>query len=161
MSLFVHVRYLQWKLIKYKEKYNNTLEHDSKLFPWYIMIEESNGMNLGISCNSGVTFKIKKVYIVFCNQILQIIMHMSNQFFLGESITKHRTPLQAADCRDALTKALYSRLFSWVVNNINQLLEPLEPNQENILEIGVLDIFGFENFTKNSFEQVLILDIYS
>lgn len=74
---------------------------------------------------------------------------------LGESITKYRTPLQAADCRDALTKALYSRLFSWVVNNINQLLEPLDVNQENIIEIGVLDIFGFENFIKNSFEQVL------
>ncbi|XP_041482484.1 unconventional myosin-XVI-like isoform X4 [Lytechinus variegatus] len=74
----------------------------------------------------------------------------------GESITKHRTPLQAADCRDALTKALYSRLFSWVVNNINQLLEPLEINQDNILEIGVLDIFGFENFIKNSFEQLCI-----
>ena len=66
-------------------------------------------------------------------------------------ITKQRTPMQASDCRDALTKALYSRLFSWVVNNINQLLEPLEINQENILEIGVLDIFGFENFVKNSF----------
>ncbi|XP_030837975.1 unconventional myosin-XVI isoform X3 [Strongylocentrotus purpuratus] len=74
----------------------------------------------------------------------------------GESITKYRTPLQAADCRDALTKALYSRLFSWVVNNINQLLEPLDVNQENIIEIGVLDIFGFENFIKNSFEQLCI-----
>ncbi|XP_071509587.1 unconventional myosin-XVI-like [Diadema antillarum] len=74
----------------------------------------------------------------------------------GESITKYRTPVQASDCRDALTKALYSRLFSWVVNNINQLLEPLEVDPESILEIGVLDIFGFENFVKNSFEQLCI-----
>ncbi|XP_033637376.1 unconventional myosin-XVI-like isoform X1 [Asterias rubens] len=73
----------------------------------------------------------------------------------GEAITKVRTVEQAEECRDALAKAIYSRLFSWVVNNINQLLQPVEES-ESAYEIGVLDIFGFENFNKNSFEQICI-----
>ena len=73
----------------------------------------------------------------------------------GEAITKVRNVSQASECRDALAKAIYSRLFSWVVNNVNQLLQPLEDDFEGAgFEIGILDIFGFENFTKNSFEQV-------
>ena len=71
---------------------------------------------------------------------------------------------QAEECRDALAKAIYSRLFSWVENNINQLLQPVEES-ESAYEIGVLDIFGFENFNKNSFEQVrkqgsVIVELY-
>ena len=72
---------------------------------------------------------------------------------VGEAITKVRNVVQASECRDALSKAIYSRLFSWVVNNINQLLQPLE-GSETSYEIGILDIFGFENFNHNSFEQV-------
>ncbi|XP_064638168.1 unconventional myosin-XVI-like isoform X2 [Lineus longissimus] len=73
----------------------------------------------------------------------------------GESIKKERTLAQASDCRDGLAKALYSRLFSWIVNGINNLLQPPEDCGQ-CLEIGVLDIFGFENFQRNSFEQLCI-----
>lgn len=71
----------------------------------------------------------------------------------GEQIKKERSVDQAGECRDALAKAIYGRLFSWIVNSINQLIQPPDGCGPSV-EIGILDIFGFENFTKNSFEQV-------
>ncbi len=62
-----------------------------------------------------------------------------------------------ADARDAVTKTLYGRLFSWIVNKVNQLLAPeLSLHSSDTTEIGILDIFGFEQFQTNSFEQLCI-----
>uniref|UniRef100_A0A8C2J988 Myosin IIIB n=1 Tax=Cyprinus carpio TaxID=7962 RepID=A0A8C2J988_CYPCA len=61
----------------------------------------------------------------------------------GETIIRTNTVDKATDVRDAMSKALYGRLFSWIVNRIN-------------MNVGILDIFGFENFKKNSFEQLCI-----
>lgn len=58
--------------------------------------------------------------------------------------------------RDALAKALYDRLFRWIVNWINQLLAPTAADMVGEKEIGILDIFGFERFERNSFEQMCI-----
>eukprot|EP00158_Paraphelidium_tribonemae_P009966 Partr_v1_DN29015_c0_g1_i3_m58774 putative Myosin VIIA len=74
------------------------------------------------------------------------------------SVTRQETfvtPLnvaQACDTRDALSKALYSWLFDWLVGKVN---EKTVVNGTR-LSIGVLDIFGFEDFEKNSFEQLCI-----
>ena len=54
--------------------------------------------------------------------------------------------------RDALSKSLYSRLFSWLVERVNQII----CNADREASIAVLDIFGFENFEHNSFEQLCI-----
>lgn len=64
----------------------------------------------------------------------------------------------ALDARDALAKHVYSRLFSWIVTKINKTLsyERSEKSSANIKEIGILDIYGFEHFDKNSFEQLCI-----
>uniref|UniRef100_A0A8C9XWS2 Myosin VIIBa n=1 Tax=Sander lucioperca TaxID=283035 RepID=A0A8C9XWS2_SANLU len=71
-----------------------------------------------------------------------------------ESVTKALTSAQAVDGRDAFVKAIYGRLFLWVVDKINAAVyKPPEDSQQSI---GLLDIFGFENFTKNSFEQLCI-----
>uniref|UniRef100_A0A3B5A062 non-specific serine/threonine protein kinase n=1 Tax=Stegastes partitus TaxID=144197 RepID=A0A3B5A062_9TELE len=73
----------------------------------------------------------------------------------GETIVRPNTVEKAVEVRDAMGKALYGRLFSWIVNRINTLLiHPL--GRMDGLNIGILDIFGFENFKKNSFEQLCI-----
>uniref|UniRef100_A0A4W6DVD6 non-specific serine/threonine protein kinase n=1 Tax=Lates calcarifer TaxID=8187 RepID=A0A4W6DVD6_LATCA len=76
----------------------------------------------------------------------------------GETIVRPNTVEKAVEVRDAMGKALYGRLFSWIVNRINSLLRPDSHLGEDDkgLNIGILDIFGFENFKKNSFEQLCI-----
>ncbi|XP_073710943.1 myosin-IIIb isoform X2 [Misgurnus anguillicaudatus] len=76
----------------------------------------------------------------------------------GETIIRTNTVDKATDVRDAMSKALYGRLFSWIVNRINALLQA-DSNicaAESVMNVGILDIFGFENFKKNSFEQLCI-----
>ncbi|XP_076827622.1 myosin-IIIa [Brachyhypopomus gauderio] len=76
----------------------------------------------------------------------------------GETIVRPNTVEKASEVRDAMGKALYGRLFSWIVNRINSLLRPdTHPRvEEKDLNVGILDIFGFENFKRNSFEQLCI-----
>ncbi|KAG6610827.1 myosin-like protein [Phytophthora cinnamomi] len=65
---------------------------------------------------------------------------------------------QANNARDALAKALYGKLFDWMVKKINHFLK-MDDSQKakgGLHFIGILDIFGFEVFPKNSFEQLCI-----
>eukprot|EP00949_MAST-11_sp_MAST-11-sp1_P000183 g183.t1 len=59
---------------------------------------------------------------------------------------------QAQDARDALCKFAYGRMFDWLVERVNKSMG----GQSSGLYIGVLDIFGFEIFDHNSFEQLCI-----
>ncbi|KAJ3239347.1 Unconventional myosin-Ie [Chytriomyces hyalinus] len=64
---------------------------------------------------------------------------------------------QATNTRDALAKALYSRMFDWIVLSVNAALSRLSAGiSGQLMCIGVLDIFGFEIFEKNGFEQFCI-----
>uniref|UniRef100_G3WLT4 non-specific serine/threonine protein kinase n=1 Tax=Sarcophilus harrisii TaxID=9305 RepID=G3WLT4_SARHA len=76
----------------------------------------------------------------------------------GETIIRPNTMEKANDVRDATAKTLYGQLFSWIVNRINSLLkhDASQSGTDGELNIGILDIFGFENFRKNSFEQLCI-----
>ncbi|KAJ1530956.1 hypothetical protein ONE63_005792 [Megalurothrips usitatus] len=73
----------------------------------------------------------------------------------GETITRCNSKQEASAARHALAKGLYGRLFDWMVNQINTLLAFTKAGEEP-LSIGLLDIFGFENFPRNSFEQLCI-----
>nr|CCA14100.1 myosinlike protein putative [Albugo laibachii Nc14] len=72
----------------------------------------------------------------------------------NETVTVQLRKQQASDCRDALAKAIYANLFTWLIDKINSTLRRKEHNTGNV--IGILDIFGFENLEYNSFEQFCI-----
>ncbi|KAH1235356.1 Myosin-7 [Glycine max] len=71
----------------------------------------------------------------------------------GDTITKSLDPNAATLSRDALAKIVYSRLFDWIVDKTNNSIGQ-DPDSNNL--IGVLDIYGFESFKTNSFEQFCI-----
>ncbi|XP_032372774.1 unconventional myosin-Ih [Etheostoma spectabile] len=56
--------------------------------------------------------------------------------------------------RDALAKAIYGKTFTWLVNRINESIENKDSSRKTV--IGLLDIYGFEVFYVNSFEQFCI-----
>ncbi|CAJ2499808.1 Uu.00g026610.m01.CDS01 [Anthostomella pinea] len=71
----------------------------------------------------------------------------------GEVIESPSNIAQATATRDALSMAIYNSLFDWIVVRINQSLQARQATSNNI---GILDIYGFEIFEKNSFEQLCI-----
>ncbi|KAJ5641570.1 hypothetical protein N7490_005570 [Penicillium lividum] len=74
----------------------------------------------------------------------------------GEKITSNLTQQQALVVRDSVAKFIYSSLFDWLVDKINRGLATDEVIERVQTFIGVLDIYGFEHFAKNSFEQFCI-----
>uniref|UniRef100_A0A8C5LKW9 Myosin XVI n=2 Tax=Leptobrachium leishanense TaxID=445787 RepID=A0A8C5LKW9_9ANUR len=79
------------------------------------------------------------------------------QYFKGDMITRRYTIEMAEFYRDLLAKSLYCRLFSFLVNNANFYLQnQSEMSSCSALSIGILDIFGFEDFQRNSFEQLCV-----
>ncbi len=75
----------------------------------------------------------------------------------GTTVTVSLTRDQAVDGRDALAKDTYTRLFLWLVNVINESTAASECDGSSVGRvIGLLDIFGFESFRVNRFEQLCI-----
>lgn len=72
----------------------------------------------------------------------------------GEKVVSPLTAGAAADGRDALVKAIYGHIFEYIVEVINKAMN--RGHQLSNGAVGILDIFGFENFDSNSFEQLCI-----
>ncbi|XP_050424752.1 unconventional myosin IC [Adelges cooleyi] len=80
----------------------------------------------------------------------------------GEVIRSHLDVATSNYARDALAKAIYSRLFEWLVSHINKTLQPTPTvlkrrhRLNKTKSIGILDIYGFEILQNNGFEQFCI-----
>eukprot|EP00741_Cyanophora_paradoxa_P010959 tig00020553_g10595.t1 len=85
----------------------------------------------------------------------------------ADAVKRNLKPAEAEASRNALARAIYQRLFDWLVARINSSLEVEQPSHEDSQRsfaaepppstfIGVLDIFGFESFERNSLEQLCI-----
>ncbi|XP_020554045.1 myosin-2 isoform X1 [Sesamum indicum] len=71
-----------------------------------------------------------------------------------EKVARRLTLRQAIDTRDSLAKFIYGSLFDWLVEKINVSLAT--GKQHTGRSISILDIYGFESFKRNSFEQFCI-----
>ncbi|XP_055103717.1 unconventional myosin-Ia [Symphalangus syndactylus] len=71
-----------------------------------------------------------------------------------EKVVTALNVMQAQYARDALAKNIYSRLFDWIVNRINDSIKVGIGEKKKVM--GVLDIYGFEILEDNSFEQFVI-----
>ncbi|XP_054847260.1 unconventional myosin-Ig isoform X2 [Eublepharis macularius] len=91
--------------------------------------------------------------------LLNALLHRTVAAGGGEVIQKAHSINEASYARDACAKAFYERLFCWIVARINKVIEvknyDARIHGKNTV-IGVLDIYGFEIFDTNSFEQFCI-----
>ncbi|CAI5713112.1 unnamed protein product [Peronospora destructor] len=79
---------------------------------------------------------------------------LTRQLYVGGKVIVQQQNLeQVRDKRDALAKGIYSSLFLWLVSELNRTISR---NQDKWGFIGVLDIYGFEKFEWNTFEQLCI-----
>ncbi|KAG1715049.1 Myosin-VIIa [Nymphon striatum] len=76
-------------------------------------------------------------------------------FAHGDTVVSTMSAEMSLDVRDAFVKGIYGRMFIWIVNKINSAIYKPKAGSGRT-SIGVLDIFGFENFIVNSFEQFCI-----
>ncbi|KAF0685154.1 Aste57867_22925 [Aphanomyces stellatus] len=92
-------------------------------------------------------------------QDLEAAMRTRTLFVAHEVKVLALSVAEACAVRDGLAKALYARLFEWLVHRMNQRLAPAMPADgapRVDTWIGLLDVFGFEVFATNSFEQLCI-----
>eukprot|EP01083_Nonionella_stella_P145898 458181_1 len=76
---------------------------------------------------------------------------------VGEVIISHLSVENAYKNRDSMAKSIYHGIFTWLCRRINaELFSDDEGETDDQLFIGILDIFGFETFDLNSFEQICI-----
>ncbi|XP_064629701.1 unconventional myosin-VI-like isoform X2 [Lineus longissimus] len=87
-----------------------------------------------------------------CDSLVSRVMQATRGGVKGTAIKVQLKVHEAQNARDALAKAVYSKLFDHIVNRVNQAL----PFSGSSNYIGVLDIAGFEYFQVNSFEQFCI-----
>ncbi|KAJ8106127.1 hypothetical protein OPT61_g9746 [Boeremia exigua] len=111
---------------------------DSNLAPDDPALIKACGL-LGIDANNFAKWTVKK----------QLITR-------GEKIVSNLTQQQAVVVRDSVAKFIYSSMFDWLVERTNESLATEEVLSQAHSFIGVLDIYGFEHFAKNSFEQFCI-----
>lgn len=98
---------------------------------------------------------IKKIESLIGINTMSNLLTQSTVVACGESIIRWHEVQEANDVRDAFSKAIYGRLFSWIIRQCNSLLKP-DDELVNTSTIGLLDIFGFEKMDENGLEQLYI-----
>uniref|UniRef100_UPI00358EF764 unconventional myosin-X-like isoform X2 n=1 Tax=Myxine glutinosa TaxID=7769 RepID=UPI00358EF764 len=100
-----------------------------------------------VSCKAAASFAAKLLGMDV--EALVEVLTQRSMILRGEEISTPLTVEQAVDSRDSMAMALYAKCFSWFIRKMNNRIRgPTDFNS-----ISILDIFGFENFEANHFEQ--------
>jgi len=93
-------------------------------------------------------------------EALKKILLQSVTLVNKEEFWKPNSLKKCNDNKDALAKQAYNNMFNWLVKRMNVTIQPAEINEDSFADksktVGLLDIFGFENFKSNNFEQLCI-----
>lgn len=103
------------------------------------------------------------ILTTLCNQLgidehtVELAMTRQVNVIRGEEVERKLKLEQAEDVRDATAKSIYTKTFSWIIRECNQQLTDSAAHKlPDDTAMGILDIFGFENFDSNSLEQLCI-----
>uniref|UniRef100_A0A6Q2XFJ6 Myosin VIIBb n=1 Tax=Esox lucius TaxID=8010 RepID=A0A6Q2XFJ6_ESOLU len=131
---------------------------------WEILKLLAALLHLGNVCFEGRSFSECSSHVL-CACSLQVqptalAVSLTYRSFMTnrELVSKPLSSEQAINSRDAFVKAIYGKLFIWIVGKINSAIYKMSTSDPKYVRnsIGLLDIFGFENFASNSFEQLCI-----
>ena len=119
----------------------------------FIENEEGNAQVRDTSVTDFVAYLLQIDSQLLIKSLVERIMETNHGMKRGSVYHVPLNIVQADAVRDALAKAIYNNLFDWIVSRVNKSLQAL-PGAEK--SIGILDIYGFEIFEHNSFEQICI-----
>lgn len=120
------------------------------------VVDESSGENASVADSSVTDFVAYLLHVdgdQLSKALTQRIMETARGGRRGSIYEVPLNTTQATAVRDALAKALYFNLFDWIVQRVNASLAARGAITNTI---GILDIYGFEIFERNSFEQLCI-----
>ncbi|GES68434.1 hypothetical protein SCEPF1_0016005000 [Saccharomyces cerevisiae] len=119
----------------------------------FIENEEGNAQVGDTSVTDFVAYLLQVDASLLVKCLVERIMQTSHGMKRGSVYHVPLNPVQATAVRDALAKAIYNNLFDWIVDRVNVSLQAFPGADKSI---GILDIYGFEIFEHNSFEQICI-----
>jgi len=118
---------------------------------------EFEGEDEASICSDGAVLTNICTQLGLDQEQLNLAMTQSVTVIAGEPVVRKLNLEAAEDVRDATSKAIYSTLFSWIVKKSNDVLAKGGAGKlPDDTSMGILDIFGFENFARNSLEQLCI-----
>ncbi|CAL9696193.1 unnamed protein product [Knipowitschia caucasica] len=121
-------------------------------------IQKSNGRDEGLEVGPPEVLATLSDLLKVKEELLVEALTKRKTVTVNDKLILSYSHSEAITARDSMAKSLYSALFDWIVLRINHALLNKKDMEESVpcLSIGVLDIFGFEDFEKNSFEQFCI-----
>ncbi|WPK25200.1 hypothetical protein PUMCH_002504 [Australozyma saopauloensis] len=121
----------------------------------FVEDEQGNAAIRDESVTNFVAYLLQVDAQTLVKALIERILTTSHGLRRGSTFHTPLNIVQATATRDALAKGIYNNLFEWIVERVNLSLKDQAENYEK-KSIGILDIYGFEIFEHNSFEQICI-----